>query len=115
VACEQHKQENEWAKKGARQPFPCHAEPKFWPSVFLGLSEPRGQSPQWRSVRYCTKGQSPDWLKKKAARRTDAARPYAELGRVLINRASWMRLAQCPLCTRQRPNSGHCGRSELCQ
>ena len=26
-----------------------------------------------------------------------------------------MRLAQSPLCTRQRPNSGHCGRSELCQ
>ena len=25
-----------------------------------------------------------------------------------------MRLAQCPLYTRQRPNSGHCGRSELC-
>src|SRR5262245_48367512 len=26
-----------------------------------------------------------------------------------------MRLTRCPLYTRQRPTSGHCGRSELCQ
>ena len=35
------------------------------------------------------------------------------LGRVLMNRASWMQ-DQCPLCARQRPDRGHCGRSEMC-
>jgi hypothetical protein len=46
-------------KKGSVVELPCHAEPKFWPSVFLGLSEPRGKDHKTRRTRYCTKGQSP--------------------------------------------------------
>ena len=56
---------------------------------------------------------APDILRANWRDDTNAARVLRAVTSLL--ETSWMRLAQSPLCTRQRPNRGHCGRSELCQ